>query len=145
MKPERFEAVLLLPRLRVQNANAISSPLTWGFPPPSAFTGFAHALIAYHATIKGLSKLSINPAILQRDLDNSWEVLAEPIQTVMRRYGVEQAYEKLKELTRGQSINEAVLIEFINTLDIPEQAKVALRTLRPDNYIGNAIEQARAV
>jgi adenylosuccinate lyase len=111
----------------------------------SAGTGFAHALIAYHATIKGLSKLSINPAILQRDLDNSWEVLAEPIQTVMRRYGVEQAYEKLKELTRGQSINEAVLIEFINTLDIPEQAKVALRTLRPDNYIGNAIEQARAV
>jgi adenylosuccinate lyase len=111
----------------------------------SAGTGFAHALIAYNATIKGLSKLSINPAILQRDLDNSWEVLAEPIQTVMRRYGVEQAYEKLKELTRGQSINEAVLIEFINTLDIPEQAKVALRTLRPDNYIGNAIEQARAV
>ena len=106
---------------------------------------FAHALIAYHATLKGLSKLSINPAMLQRDLDNSWEVLAEPIQTVMRRYGVEQAYEKLKELTRGQTINEAVLIEFINTLDIPEQAKVALRTLRPDNYIGNAIEQARAV
>jgi adenylosuccinate lyase len=63
----------------------------------------------------------------------------------MRRYGVEQAYEKLKELTRGQTINEAVLVEFINTLDIPEQAKVALRTLRPDNYIGNAIEQARAV
>lgn len=111
----------------------------------SAGTGFAHALIAYHATLKGLSKLSLNPAILQRDLDNSWEVLAEPIQTVMRRYGVEQAYEKLKELTRGQTINEAVLIEFINTLDIPEQAKVALRTLRPDNYVGNAIEQARAV
>ncbi len=111
----------------------------------SAGTGFAHALIAYHATLKGLSKLSINPVILQRDLDNSWEVLAEPIQTVMRRYGVERAYEKLKELTRGQTINEAVLIEFINTLDIPEQAKVALRTLRPDNYIGNAIEQARAV
>lgn len=111
----------------------------------SAGTGFAHALIAYHATLKGLSKLSINPAILQRDLDNSWEVLAEPIQTVMRRYGVEQAYEKLKELTRGQTINEAVLVEFINTLDIPEQAKLALRTLRPDNYIGNAIEQARAV
>lgn len=111
----------------------------------SAGTGFAHALIAYYATLKGLSKLSINPVILQRDLDNSWEVLAEPIQTVMRRYGVEQAYEKLKELTRGQTINEAVLIEFINTLDIPEQAKVALRTLRPDNYIGNAIEQARAV
>ncbi|MDP2127660.1 MAG: adenylosuccinate lyase [Pseudohongiella sp.] len=111
----------------------------------SAGTGFAHSLIAYHATLKGLSKLSINPEILQRDLDNSWEVLAEPIQTVMRRYGVEQPYEKLKELTRGQTINEAVLREFINKLDIPEEAKAALRALRPDNYIGNAIEQAKSI
>ncbi|MBU2098000.1 MAG: adenylosuccinate lyase, partial [Gammaproteobacteria bacterium] len=111
----------------------------------SAGTGFAHSLIAYHATLKGLSKLSLNPAILQRDLDNSWEVLAEPIQTVMRRYGVEQPYEKLKELTRGQAINESVLREFINKLDIPEQAKVSLRALRPDNYIGNAVEQAKSI
>ncbi|MDO8909029.1 MAG: adenylosuccinate lyase [Pseudohongiella sp.] len=111
----------------------------------SAGTGFAHSLIAYHATLKGLSKLSINPEILQRDLDNSWEVLAEPIQTVMRRYGVEQPYEKLKELTRGQTINEAVLREFINKLDIPEEAKASLRALRPDNYIGNAIEQAKSI
>jgi adenylosuccinate lyase len=108
-------------------------------------TGFAHALIAYHATLKGLTKLSINPAALQRDLDSSWEVLAEPIQTVMRRYGVEQAYEKLKELTRGQAINEATLLAFINSLDIPEQAKDALRNLRPDNYTGNAVDQARAI
>jgi adenylosuccinate lyase len=111
----------------------------------SSGTGFAHSLIAYHATLKGLSKLSINPVILQRDLDNSWEVLAEPIQTVMRRYGVEQPYEKLKELTRGQAINETVLREFINKLDIPEDAKASLRALRPDNYIGNAIEQAKSI
>ena len=111
----------------------------------SCGTGFAHSLIAYHATLKGLGKLSINPAVLQRDLDNSWEVLAEPIQTVMRRYGVEQPYEKLKELTRGQNIDETVLREFINKLDIPEEAKVSLRALRPDNYIGNAIEQAKSV
>lgn len=111
----------------------------------SSGTGFAHSLIAYHATLKGLNKLTINPEILQRDLDNSWEVLAEPIQTVMRRYGVEQPYEKLKELTRGQAINENVLREFINKLDIPEEAKASLRALRPDNYIGNAIEQARSI
>jgi adenylosuccinate lyase len=111
----------------------------------SSGTGFAHSLIAYHATLKGLSKLSLNPAVLQRDLDNSWEVLAEPIQTVMRRYGVEQPYEKLKELTRGQAINETVLREFINKLDIPEDAKASLRALRPDNYIGNAIEQAKSI
>lgn len=111
----------------------------------SVGTGFAHALIAYHATLKGLTKLSINPVVLQRDLDNSWEVLAEPIQTVMRRYGVEQAYEKLKELTRGQAINEATLLGFISSLDIPEHAKDALRNLRPDNYTGNAVDQARAI
>lgn len=111
----------------------------------SAGTGFAHSLIAYHATLKGLGKLSINPAVLQRDLDNSWEVLAEPIQTVMRRYGVEQPYEKLKELTRGQTINEAALRAFIDKLDIPEEAKVSLRALRPDNYIGNAVQQAKSI
>lgn len=111
----------------------------------SAGTGFAHSLIAYHATLKGLSKLSVNAAALQRDLDNSWEVLAEPIQTVMRRYGVEQPYEKLKELTRGQTIDQAVLARFVDTLDIPQEAKAALKALRPDNYIGNAVAQAKSI
>jgi adenylosuccinate lyase len=108
-------------------------------------TGFAHSLIAYHASLKGLGKLSVNPQALQRDLDNAWEILAEPIQTVMRRYGVEQPYEKLKELTRGQAITQEVLKEFINTLEIPEDARQALRELRPDNYIGNAVEQAKNI
>lgn len=105
-------------------------------------TGFAHGLIAYQATLKGLSKLSLNPAALDRDLDQSWEVLAEPIQTVMRRYGVEQAYEKLKDLTRGQQINAEKISEFIDTLDIPDAAKTTLKTLTPGSYTGNAVSQA---
>lgn len=105
-------------------------------------TGFAHSLIAYHASLKGLSKLSMNPERLAADLDAAWEILAEPIQTVMRRYGVEKPYEKLKELTRGQTINESVLTQFINSLDIPEEARKELRALRPETYIGNATAQA---
>lgn len=105
-------------------------------------TGFAHGLIAYQATLKGLSKLSMNPEALDRDLDQSWEVLAEPIQTVMRRYGVEQAYEKLKDLTRGQQINAEKISQFIDTLDIPETAKITLKELTPGTYTGNAVAQA---
>lgn len=105
-------------------------------------TGFAHGLIAYQATLKGLSKLSMNPAALDRDLDQSWEVLAEPIQTVMRRYGVEQAYEKLKDLTRGQQINAEKISQFIDTLDIPDAAKATLKELTPGTYTGNAVAQA---
>ncbi len=107
--------------------------------------GFAHSVIAYHATLKGLSKLSIAPSTLLADLDASWEVLAEPIQTVMRRYKVEQPYEKLKALTRGQKINQQVLEQFVDSLDIPEEGKAQLRRLRPENYIGNAIAQARKI
>ena len=105
-------------------------------------TGFAHGLIAYQATLKGLSKLSMNPAALDRDLDQSWEVLAEPIQTVMRRYGVEQAYEKLKDLTRGQQINAEKISQFIDALDIPDAAKATLKELTPGTYTGNAVAQA---
>ncbi len=107
--------------------------------------GFAHSVIAYHATLKGLSKLNLAPEKLLADLDNSWEVLAEPIQTVMRRYNVDQPYEKLKALTRGQKINQQVLEQFVDTLDIPEEGKALLRSLRPENYIGNAIDQAKKV
>jgi adenylosuccinate lyase len=77
------------------------------------------------------------------DLDTNWEVLAEPIQTVMRRYGIENPYEKLKDLTRGQRVNEQIMSAFINELDLPDEAKVQLRQLTPANYIGNAAEQAR--
>ncbi len=107
--------------------------------------GVAHSLIAYSSTIRGINKLMINEKALAEDLDNTWEVLAEPIQTVMRRYGVEKPYEKLKELTRGQSITAETLKEFVATLDIPEQAKQELQSLTPANYIGNAVEQAQSI
>ena len=104
--------------------------------------GFAHSLIAYEATLKGLGKLEINPARLNEDLNNAWEVLAEPIQTVMRRYNIEKPYEKLKDLTRGKTMSAEVIKNFVETLEIPEEAKAELRTLTPDTYIGNAVEQA---
>jgi adenylosuccinate lyase len=105
--------------------------------------GFSHSLLAYSSALKGISKLEANPAAMAQDLDTNWEVLAEPIQTVMRRYGIENPYEKLKDLTRGQRVNETIMSAFIDDLDLPEQAKAQLRLLTPANYIGNAAEQAR--
>ncbi|MBZ2167768.1 MULTISPECIES: adenylosuccinate lyase [Marinobacter] len=107
--------------------------------------GFAHSLIAYEATLKGLGKLEINPPRLDEDLDQAWEVLAEPIQTVMRRYNIEKPYEKLKALTRGKAMTPELIREFVDTLDIPEAAKKDLMALTPGNYIGNAIEQANNI
>ncbi len=107
--------------------------------------GMAYSLIAYEASLKGIGKLQINTARISEDLDAAWEVLAEPIQTVMRRYNVEQAYEKLKALTRGHSINQQAIREFVETLDIPDSAKAELQALTPAAYIGNAAEQARRV
>ncbi len=107
--------------------------------------GFAHSIIAYEATLKGISKLKINEEKLALDLDNAWEVLAEPIQTVMRRYNIEKPYEKLKELTRGNTITKETLATFIDTLEIPEEEKVRLAALTPASYIGNAAEQARKI
>ena len=104
--------------------------------------GLAYGLIAYQASLKGISKLEANPARLAEDLDASWEVLAEPIQTVMRRYGIEQPYEKLKELTRGKRIDQAGFAAFIDTLELPEDVKVELKALSPATYTGNASEQA---
>ena len=107
--------------------------------------GFAHSIIAYEASLKGIGKLELNAARIAEDLDNCWEVLAEPVQTVMRRYAVENAYEKLKELTRGKGISPDALQTFIDTLDIPAEAKAELRKLTPANYIGNAVAQAKRI
>jgi adenylosuccinate lyase len=107
--------------------------------------GFGHSLIAYAATLKGISKLEVNAERLNADLDNSWEVLAEPIQTVMRRYAIEEPYEKLKALTRGKGMTKEVMLDFIETLEIPESAKAELRTLTPGTYVGNAAEQAAKI
>jgi adenylosuccinate lyase len=105
--------------------------------------GLAHTLIALEATLKGLGKLEVSSEHLARDLDDAWEVLAEPIQTVMRRYGVDQPYEKLKELTRGGGITHDKLLTLIEGLDIPDEARERLRALTPSRYTGNAADQAR--
>jgi len=107
--------------------------------------GFAHTSIALQSTLRGISKLEANPQCLAADLEANWEVLAEPVQTVMRRYGVEKPYEKLKELTRGQRIGQEEIGSFIDSLDIPEDAKTRLKALSPATYIGNAAAQAKAV
>lgn len=107
--------------------------------------GFGYSLIAYQACLKGLGKLELNQKRLAEDLENSWEVLAEPIQTVMRRYGIEEPYEKLKTLTRGQSVNAEVFRKFIESLEIPEETKQELKQLTPASYIGNAAEQAKKI
>ena len=107
--------------------------------------GFGYSLIAYQSTLKGISKLELNEQRLAEDLDNTWEVLAEPVQTVMRRYNIPEPYEKLKALTRGQGITKKALLSFVETLEIPEEAKAELRALTPASYIGNAGAQAKAI
>lgn len=104
--------------------------------------GIAHTVIAIQSTLKGLSKLQLNADALEADLQANWEVLAEPIQTVMRRYGVEKPYEKLKELTRGQRITSEQLQLFIQGLDIPAEAKAELLVLTPRSYTGYAQQLA---
>lgn len=101
--------------------------------------------IAMRSTLKGVSKLEANTAHMLEELDMNWEVLAEPYQTVMRRYGVDKPYEKLKALTRGQKVNREIMMNFIETLEIPEEGKAALRKLTPANYIGRAAEFAAEI
>ena len=104
-----------------------------------------YSLIAYKSALKGLNKLELNAAVIDADIDNCWEILAEPIQTVMRRYRIEQPYEKLKILTRGRVINKIVIQEFIRALKIPATAKAQLLKLTPRNYLGNAVQQAKDI
>lgn len=108
-------------------------------------TGLAHSLIAYRATLRGVSKLELNAMVIDRDIDACWEILAEPIQTVMRRYRIEKPYEKLKELTRGKQIDKQSVQEFVETLSIPAKAKQELLALSPRTYLGNAKEQASSI
>jgi adenylosuccinate lyase len=107
--------------------------------------GLAHALVAYQSCLKGLGKLDVDAEALDADLDANWEVLAEPIQTVMRRYGIARSYEQLKELTRGRRVDRDTLRAFIMDLAIPEEAKQRLLDLTPATYTGNAAAQARQV
>jgi len=107
--------------------------------------GFGYTLLAYDSCLRGLNKLEVNPARLAADLDANWEVLAEPVQTVMRRYGIENPYEQLKELTRGKGISKDALREFITGLAIPQDAKDLLLEMTPANYIGVAASLAKAI
>ena len=108
-------------------------------------TAAGHGMIAYASLLKGLGKLQVNEQKLAEDLNNSWEVLAEPIQTVMRLYGIENPYEQLKELTRGKAISTEILEEFVQTLDIPDAAKQQLLALTPATYTGNAADMAASL
>lgn len=107
--------------------------------------GLAHSLIAYESSLKGISKLEVNAQRLNEDLNSAWEVMAEAIQTVMRRYGIEEPYEKLKAFTRGKAITEPMMIDFVQQLDLPKDAKEALLAMTPASYIGNAVAQAKAI
>lgn len=107
--------------------------------------GIGYSVIAYQAAMKGISKLEVNEARLAADLDNAYEVLAEPIQTVMRRYAIEQPYEKLKAFTRGKAITKEMMIEFVDSLELPQAEKDALKAMTPASYVGNAAEQAKAL
>ena len=107
--------------------------------------GFGYALLAYDSCLRGLNKLEVNPQRLEQDLDANWEVLAEPVQTVMRRYGIANPYEQLKELTRGKGITRDALQEFIGKLAIPQDAKDVLLAMTPANYTGLAAQLAKAI
>ena len=107
--------------------------------------GLAYSVIAWQSVLRGMARLEVDADRLLADLDANWEVLAEPIQTVMRRYGIEQPYEKLKALTRGRRVDQAALVAFIDTLDLPDPVKAELKTMTPASYLGNAAEQARRI
>jgi len=107
--------------------------------------GFGYTLLAYDSCLRGLNKLEVNPQRLAQDLDANWEVLAEPVQTVMRRYGIENPYEQLKELTRGKGITREALQEFVKGLAMPQDAKDLLLNMTPANYIGLAAQLAKAI
>jgi len=102
-----------------------------------------HSLIAYQSLQRGLGKLDLNPAATRQDLDASWEVLAEPIQTVMRRFGIDEPYEKLKALTRGEKLDRAAIERIVKELDLPPEAAALLSDLTPHNYLGHAAMLAR--
>jgi adenylosuccinate lyase len=107
--------------------------------------GLGYSVIAFCSLEKGMGKLELNQLRLSEDLEDSWEVLAEPIQTVMRRYGIEEPYEKLKALTRGNAMDQVTIQAFIDTLEIPEDAKSELKKLTPDTSLGSAAKQAKDI
>lgn len=108
-------------------------------------TAFGHSLIAFSSLLKGLTKLQVNESLIAKDLNQNWALLAEPIQTVMRRYGLEEPYEKLKAFTRGQAITQQSIQTFIDTLDLPTHEIERLKALRPDTYLGLATDLTKSL
>jgi len=106
---------------------------------------FGYSIIACKSTLKGISKLKINRENIAADLDNAWEVLAEPIQTVMRKVGIEEPYEKLKAITRGQKVTQKTICDFLESLELPDNDKKRLLTMAPSSYTGIANEIADSV
>ena len=104
--------------------------------------GLAHSLIAYDSCLRGIGRLALDEAAIARDLADAWELLAEPIQTVMRRHGIENSYERLKDLTRGRAVTRATLVRFIESAAIPREEKDALLALTPATYVGAAAKLA---
>ena len=107
--------------------------------------GFGYSLLAYRSHLRGLAKLELNTETIDKDINECWEILAEPIQTVMRRHNITNPYEKLKELTRGKQIDESILRDFISKLEIPDEPKRMLMKLTPRSYLGNAVSKAKSV
>ena len=107
--------------------------------------GFGYSLLAYRSHLRGLAKLELNTETIDKDINECWEILAEPIQTVMRRHNITNPYEKLKELTRGKQIDESILRDFISKLEIPDEPKRMLMKLTPRSYLGNAVSKARSI
>ena len=105
----------------------------------------AHVVIALQSILKGLGKLKVNDQAIRADVENAWEVLAEAVQSVMRRYGIPEPYEKLKALTRGQTVTRELLHGFIDSLDIPSKEKQRLKELTPEKYVGLAAELASQI
>jgi adenylosuccinate lyase len=106
---------------------------------------FGYSMLAYISVLQGIRKLDVNEAVIARDIDNAWEVLAEPVQMIMRKCGVEEPYEKLKAFTRGQAVTKEMMVRFAEELDIPQEEKQKLLELQPRTYLGNAAEQASKV
>ncbi|MBT5684214.1 MAG: adenylosuccinate lyase, partial [Gammaproteobacteria bacterium] len=97
-----------------------------------------YSLIAYSSALKGIGKLELNEAALAKDLEQSWEVLAEPIQTIMRKHGIAEPYEKLKAMTRGESLSQERIVSMLEALDLPAAVKTDILSLTPANYVGEA-------
>jgi len=106
---------------------------------------FGYSMLAYTSVLQGIGKLEVNEAAIAADIDNAWEVLAEPVQTIMRKCGVEEPYEKLKAFTRGQAVTKEMMVQFAEQLEIPQEEKRKLLELEPRTYLGNATQQASKI